>query len=451
LDRRILYLPIETKARELLGKTFLAGRAAERNWVAIVGPGPELRKYMKQHPPGVFVVASIPEPKAQRLEEIRNSGNHIANLCEESIVYTSGEDYCHRKLSPNTLRSVSRLLVVGLGNAEHVRAYRPEHADKIAITGNPRFDTLLPELRGFHELEAKRIRELYGRFILVNTNFSFANPFDPGEDVVARFMKGGPGADGSKPAYYCGLRDYKIRLMKRLQTLLQELAKAAIADRIIIRPHPVENHDSWRAWAESLPNVEVRYEGNANVWMLAAEAVLHSGCTTGIEGLLLDRPVFSFIPEPNSEFLNQSDGVSPHFASADELLEQLSEFTISDQALAGRHSVRRERLGSLVANVAQPFAADRILDQLEQLDLPQVSLDEAGLCTTPFFGELVHTTRNWLKRETHSLQVTPRQKQKFPGITRGDLCDPLNYWTDTNALRQLPQLARLGDRLWAIH
>jgi len=451
LGRRILYLPIETKARELLGKTFLSARAVERGWVVIMGPGPELRKYMKQHPPGVFVVASIPEPKTKRLEEMRNSGNHIANLCEESIVYTNGEDYCHRKLSPNALRSVSRLLVVGLGNAEHVKTYRPDHADKIAITGNPRFDTLLPELRGFYELEASRVRNQYGLFILVNTNFSFANPFDPSEDVVARFMKGGLGGDESKPAYYRALRDYKIRLMKRLRELLREVANAGIADRIIVRPHPVENHDSWRAWAAAIPNIEVRYEGNANVWMLAAEAVLHSGCTTGVEGLLLDRPVFSLIPEPDSAFLNQSDAVSQHVESADEFLERFSELSVTDQTIRGRHSAKREKLGTLVANVEQPFAADRILDQLEELDLPLVSLHEAGVRRKPLVRGLARTARNWLSGGSRPMRVTPRQQQKFPGITRDDLFEPLTFWMETNTLRQAPQLVKLNDRLWAFH
>ena len=35
--RRVLYLPIETKARELLGKTFLAARAVERGWIVVMG------------------------------------------------------------------------------------------------------------------------------------------------------------------------------------------------------------------------------------------------------------------------------------------------------------------------------------------------------------------------------------------------------------------------------
>lgn len=448
LGRRILYLPIETKARELLGKTFLAARAAERNWTVIIGPGPELRQYMQQRPPGLFVVASVPEPKSQRLEEMQKAGNHIANLCEESIVYSSGEDYCHRKLSTNALRSVSHLLVVGLGNAEHIRTYRPEQADKIAITGNPRFDTLLPEMRVYHDFEASRIRKQYGRFILVNTNFGSANPFDPGEDVVARFMKGKSRPDASR---YCRLRDYKIRLMKHLQTLLHEIAKADVADRIIIRPHPVENHETWRAWAASMPNVEVRYEGSANVWMLAAEAVLHTGCTTGIEGLLLDRPVFSFTPEPSSEFLNQSDSVSQRVANVDEFLEQFSKLRVPKHTIADRHSAEREKLGALVANVQQPFAADRILERLEHVDLPLVSLDEAGISRRPFVRGLVRAARNLFGGESQPKQVTPRQQQKFPGITRDDLLNPLTFWVETNMLRHVPQLFRLNGRLWALH
>ena len=63
-------------------------------------------------------------------------------------------------------------------------------------------------------------------------------------------------------------------------------------------------------------------EGDANVWMLAAEAVLHPGCTTGVEGLLLDRPVYSYVPEPGIEFLNQADAVSYNVASADRVFEK---------------------------------------------------------------------------------------------------------------------------------
>ena len=96
--RRLLYLPIETKARELLGKTFLAAKAVERGWIVVMGAHPDTRKFMLEHPAGLYVETSIPDAKAERLERIHSAGHRIANMCEESIVYADGRDYCTRKL-----------------------------------------------------------------------------------------------------------------------------------------------------------------------------------------------------------------------------------------------------------------------------------------------------------------------------------------------------------------
>ena len=78
----------------------------------------------------------------------------IANMCEEGLVYSDGRDYCNRKLGPNALRSTDRLLVVGSRNADDIREYRSEFADKIAVTGNPRFDTLLSKVRCVYRRDA---------------------------------------------------------------------------------------------------------------------------------------------------------------------------------------------------------------------------------------------------------------------------------------------------------
>ena len=61
---RFLYIPVETKAREFLGKTFLAARAAERGWIAVIGEGNELREFMRDQPRGAYIEIGIPEKKA---------------------------------------------------------------------------------------------------------------------------------------------------------------------------------------------------------------------------------------------------------------------------------------------------------------------------------------------------------------------------------------------------
>ena len=49
----------------------------------------------------------------------------------------------------------------------------------IHITGNPRGDMLRSEIRPYFAAEVERLRNLYGEFILVNTNFSDVNPYIP--------------------------------------------------------------------------------------------------------------------------------------------------------------------------------------------------------------------------------------------------------------------------------
>ena len=49
----------------------------------------------------------------------------------------------------------------------------------------------MPHVRPVYDDEARDIRERYGRFLLVNTNFSSANPYKTGSDVVAALQRDG--------------------------------------------------------------------------------------------------------------------------------------------------------------------------------------------------------------------------------------------------------------------
>ncbi|WP_257144320.1 hypothetical protein [Bacillus pseudomycoides] len=40
----------------------------------------------------------------------------------------------------------------------------------------------------------------------------------------------------------------------------------------------------------------VAHDGNVVMWILASKVVIHNRCTTGIEALLLDKPVIAYMP-----------------------------------------------------------------------------------------------------------------------------------------------------------
>lgn len=447
MKRRILYLPIETTARELLGKMLLAAKAVERGWIVFVGMNSSVRDQLGQGAPGAYIEISVPEHKAERLARARARGHRIANLCEEGIIYLSAQDYCTRKVGPSSLATVDLVLVPGRRNAEHLRNQRPECHGKIVLSGNPRFDTLLPGLRIVYEHEAEAIRRRLGRFLLINTNFGFFNPYEAGQDFLTTLERRDKVTTQAHAELIRRLVAYKARHMKGLQSLLAEIVSARAFDHIVVRPHPVENHNVWRQWGAPL-GIDVVYEGNANVWMLAANTILHTGCTTGIEGFLLDRPTVSYVPEPDNEFLNLADAVSVHVADAQELLTHVANWRVLEPAeLRSRFAGQRANLHSFIENVEPPLATDRILDALEQLDVPEVaSVDTARRCGTlkPTLHQRIGKWRAMLREDIGR----SRQLQKFPRLDKQELRNPVTQWMEAGIVSRVPNVEQVGDRLW---
>ncbi len=442
-------MPIETQARELLGKSFLAARAVERDWIVVMGDKGVTRRFMREHPPGIYVEISIPNKKASRLEEIHKAGNGIVNLCEEGIFYPDGRDYCARKMGTDAFHWTDRLLLPGERNASDLRTYFPESQGKIAVTGNPRFDVLAPQLRCVYEDKAAAIRRKLGPFLLVNTAFGRANPQRAGENAADRLVARGILNEGKDADFIRRHIEFKSRQMRGLQALLKELNDSGAVEKIVVRPHPVENHDMWREWAEGT-NIEIRYEGSAIEWILASDAVLHPGCTTGVEALLLDRPVFSYVAEPESEFVNQTDQVSQWISSADELIAGLAR--LSPLARADLHKAlapQRAALRSYLANVDPPLAADRILGELDRLDAPTANLAELGTQQSAM-SRWAAPLRSLRARLSNPSNMS-RKKQKFPALGDDDIRAPLETWTEAGILSRVPEITRLGDRLWSLH
>lgn len=437
-------MPIETKPREFLGKTLLAAKAVERGWRVFLG-GIEMHDYMADDfPPGLLVENNIPDSKADRLRHARDRGCRIADLCEESVLYQHGEDYWNQKIGSRALAATDVILATGVKSAQDIQAYRREAAAKLALTGNPRFDALLPRLRCVYDDEVSAMRERYGRFLLVNSNFSAANPFKTGIDLVATLQRAGKLSTPAQIDRKHRQVAYKTRHMRQLRSLLWMVARAGAFDRIVLRPHPSENHDAWRTWGGAL-DFDVRYEGSATPWMLAADMVLHPGCTTAIEALLLDRPAVSFVPEPDSEFLNQADAISVRVANAGELLALAETWGRTDGEWRRAHLVAgRAAMRAHIDNVEPPLAADRILDVADGLDVPEKGTAQYAFkraCGAMKVGRWA----SWRK----ALQRTRfgYRRQKFLGLVPEDVRVPVARWIEAGVLRQMPEITRVGGSL----
>ena len=443
MKRRTLYLPIGTKCRELPGKTLLAAKAVERGWRVVIG-GLDMRaELLEESPPGLLVENNVPDDKADRFRRLKDRGYVIANLSEESVLYRDAEEYWTHRIGTRALESADVVFTVGVRSEEDIRVHRRAAAGRMVRTGNPRFDTLLPGVRTVYDADAEAIRRRHGRFLLVNSNFGPANPYKMGLDVVAAWRRDGKLTTPEQIDRKRREIAYKTRQMIDLQALLAAVAAAGAFERIVVRPHPTENHDAWRAWASAV-NVDVEYEGSAIPWILAAEMMLHAGCTTAIEALLLDRPTVSFVPRPDSEFVTHADAVSVQVANADELLALVEKGWERSGEWRRIHLARgKSIIGPHIANVEPPLAADRLLDAADRLAVPETAETKQGP-----LERLAGALRPAGRAQRRAAAKEARQRyrsQMFPGLAPEDVRAPVAHWIASGVVGRMPRMLRMGS------
>jgi surface carbohydrate biosynthesis protein len=311
VTKATLLIPVEHQVRELDAKLLLACVAARRGFASVVGPRVQMHFHIPSLPRGIYLSKSMTRGSVNVFRVLRMLGHHVVGWDEEALVHLPPEIYYPHRLSPVSLTYVSHLLAWGEDSAQLWQRYpgKPP-GTSVHITGNPRGDLLRPELRGFYARDVESIRRAYGHFILVNTNFSHVNAFYSNMNLFWGADRPGEGprvgrrvaSMGVSREYAEGLRDHKQAIFEHFQRLIPDLERAFPGYTIVVRPHPAENHKIYREIAAKCKAVRVTDEGNVVPWLMAATALVHNGCTTGVEAYVMGVPAITYRPTVNETY-----------------------------------------------------------------------------------------------------------------------------------------------------
>jgi surface carbohydrate biosynthesis protein len=407
--RRWLYLPIEVKVRELAAKTLTGALAAARGYGAVLGGTLALRPAMRVLPPGIFIEKGAGSAYRDDIKGFLDAGHRGTAWEEEGL----------RHRFSGAIDLLDRYFAWGDAQARDLSELSPEAAQRVIITGNPRFDLLRPEFRGIFTDSAAALKKSYGPFILVNTNFS-TNTF-PGIPTARERALRDPHMTDEFRARRLAYLEADQRVCAAFARAMPALSASWPDHRIVIRPHPAENHGYWREVAASLPNVVVEHRDSVIPWLLACDVLLHSNCTTALEAHLLGVPVIAYSPDsPSVRDWDLTNAVSTAVADEGELHAALSVALEAPGAGTRRPLARADEslLQDQVAAIDGPFAVDRILDALDGIESEHTPL-HWGLSQR---GNLaLHRARRKSRRLVRTLVKGPSGneayvQQKFPGL-----------------------------------
>ena len=358
-----LIIPVESQVRELDAKLLLAAVAAERGFSVVFGSRAYVHHAMAAIPRGVYVAKSMRRASDRMFGIISDLGHEIVAWDEEGLVRFPDPFYYQRRLSAKALERVKILFAWGRDDARAFAGYPGYPGCPIHVTGNPRIDLMRPEIRAFFDRDVAEIRARFGRFVLINTNFSGLNHFHDNLSELTQNLMAGRGE--TPDVFMAGRAAFRNRVLEHFKRLIPELSRALPGLRIVVRPHPSESHDLWHEIATGLDDVEIASEGNVYPWLMASEAVIHNGCTTAVEAMILGTPAIAYQPLRDAVYDMELPNSLSHQAADIKDTEKTLRSILSGELGVRDDPEVREILAAHLEALDGRLAADRVVDVLE--------------------------------------------------------------------------------------
>ncbi|MFC1875758.1 surface carbohydrate biosynthesis protein [Thermodesulfobacteriota bacterium] len=426
----LLLIPVENQVRELDPKLLLACIAARRGFSSVIGSRQQLDFRIASFPRGIYLSKSMTVRSIRMFKILRNLGHEIVAWDEEALVHLPPETYFSRRLSPKAMGYLSHLFAWGQDNVDLWQQY-PQLPIQVPIhiSGNPRNDMLRSEMHGFFKNNIAKLRHAYGDFILVNTNFNHVNAFYPVQGLFLPLKKHGDkpkfgrSARGMTRKFAEGFRDHKLAIFEDFKALIPCLERAFPNHMIVVRPHPTERHDIYHEIASQCERVRVTNEGNVIPWLMAAKALIHNGCTTGVEAYVMRVPTISYRATVNDYydygFYQLPNRLSHECLNFEQLRATLMKILAGEiGAVDGNES--KVLIDHHLAAINGPMACERIVDIIEKIRAARSRLPEPSLINR-MNGWSVATLRRLVKRllsylpDSHNR--TEFHRHRYPGTS----------------------------------
>jgi surface carbohydrate biosynthesis protein len=295
----IVYLLVEESFRELASRQAIAAECVALGYEVVIAQQWWFSANLGSLPAGIVLFKGNNRPQGALMAEAKGHGHAVTSI-EEEAFGTVYEPEMKSLYDPLAVESADRLFVQGSIHRNFLAAWFPALRDKISVVGNPRTDILLHALGDATRRKAEDLRRQYGDFVLVNTNCASINPFDI--DTYSYYLRCvdvgvlNP-KDSEDIKRFDTLMSWEHSNLREMSRFLREFARIAPEIPVIVRPHPSENHRTWEAFVSGISNAGLVRDHDHIAWILAARAMLHTGCTTGLESALVGTASVGICPD----------------------------------------------------------------------------------------------------------------------------------------------------------
>ena len=414
-----IYSPLETQARELEARILFCIQCANKGHNSFFGHKTSFTFFIKNLEPGIFIHKSIQKRKYDEIKKYSRLGHLNVALDEEALMIFDEEEYFEYRLTKRCLEAVDFFVTWGEKDFNMIKNKYKDIEKKLICAGNSRIDVLKNKL--FIEREANAIKEKYGDFILINTKFARFNVKERGMGSFADMTKfNNPNITDR---VFKKIQDSMSHEEKNLNQYMETISKLA-SDfkhiKIILRPHPAENHETWKRFIKNInsENVLFVFDGSsANAWMKAAYKVISFNCTTALEASIMGVTSINYIPFEDERIeyeLPKKSSIT--LRTYQRLKEEIENNT--------KMPIDLKKISNIIHNISSNDFAHFLLSELE----PSIKVKRYNKKNKFYsFGKLIFWKIYFFLRIRYSLYLGNYRnrrvlyKQKSPGFNLRDV------------------------------
>jgi surface carbohydrate biosynthesis protein len=418
--RRWLLLPLEVKARELEAKILLACSAAEHGFGVILGRnGFNLGG---NFPQGVYFDKCLSSNKESFLEkQVNFLGNTLVSLDEEGVVNVNDRVMTETRSTNKTIDLSTYIFTWGRKQYS-ILNNKYDINNKLVLTGSPRTDIWMKSMHFLYKDKCKEIRDRYGKFILIPSNFTLANHANGPDFIVKQSLDYGYISSEEDIHELKNKISHIDNIFNKFLEIIPLIAQSNPGLIIVLRPHPGDNISVWNKKALSWPeNVRVIFEGSISPWILASELIIHNNCTSAVEAYAMEKPAIAYMPFFNDRHeQNIPNPLSQQANTVNDVLN-LIQANLNNEGL-GRGSVKNNLFKKHLHYDAHQLAVDRIVKALDTIELTESEYILPSTYQEYNIKKIFNYTKGLLAEMLGRTEMSKSyRKQKNPGITLNEI------------------------------
>lgn len=419
LKKPTLHIIMEIKSRELEGRTLLALEAATRGFQVIIGHKSDVIEGIKKGilPSGIYFEKSLSRGKETKLLNALKTNNILVSQDEEGgLLDRTFDRFLTIRSSPETVDMADAIFCWGNHDFEAWQRHYPDSSHKIFITGSPRVDYWRQDFKAYFKRKIDSIKYEYKNFILVSSNFASANSYLNLEEQIAQGKRNGSISTAEDELIFKNKAIANRQMFFKFVELINYIAEKHQDTCFVVRPHPAEKISGWESNIKNTKNIQVVFEGGISSWVHASTAVLHNGCTTGIEAYVSGVPAIAYVPFESLANREIPNKLSIECNTKNDVSKVLScilrgECLNDHRTLENNHLIRNR-----FVNVDNTTAVESIVDTLKTFDVPLAMPIKIGIT-----GKIIG-----VRKKTHLFLRTlfgaeTKPMRKFPSLQLREL------------------------------